>query len=587
MFDKVGYIIDQIMKKGYLIYVVLAVLAFGSCEKQGFLDSTQSTDLNEQVVFSDSSYTINFLSGIYADIGFASWPKRFGGGGLDASTDEAEGAGLGTINTFIQFATGTVNSNMITKDAWSTSYSNIRRANILLKNLSVAKFGDDIKIRVKAEARFLRAYYYFILLEHYGGVPLMGDSVYHADDVIPSVRNTFEECVEYIVEECDAAAADLPWAHNGENYGRINKAACYGLKSRLLLYAASPLFNGEGLATEEPLRSISAYPDVDKTRWERAEQAAIQIIESGEYSLHLNNTKEPGYGFYEVFQLRKNSEYLLARMQPSNRDLEGIWNPPTFGVSSPGAYPYLETVNAFGMQNGLSIEDPASGYDVRKPYQNRDPRLANTVTRDQSMVFHRDGLARRPVNIFIDKTNPNNISSGQDAVYKGTPTGYYTYKMVNRDVAADWFNTETPRCLPIIRYAEILLNYAEARNENIGLPDAKVYQAVEAIRERAGLVPFTLPTGLSQADMREVIRNERQKELAFEGHRFFDVRRWKIAEVVENRQLHGTEPVRISSITTYNTIKVRKRVFADRMYLWPIPQSEVAKSVDLLQNLGY
>ncbi|MGO3805875.1 MAG: RagB/SusD family nutrient uptake outer membrane protein [Sphingobacterium sp.] len=575
------------MKKGYLIYLVLAALALASCEKQGFLDSTQSTDLNEQVVFSDSAYTINFLSGIYADIGFATAPKRFGGGGLDASTDEAEGAGLGTINTFIQFATGTVNANMITDDAWSKRYTNVRRANIMLKNLPQAKFGDDIKVRVKAETRFLRAYYYFILLEHYGGVPLMGDSVYRATDEIPSARNTFSECVEYIAAECDAAAQDLPWVHSGENYGRINKAACYGLKSRLLLYAASPLFNGEGIAAQEPLRSISGYPEKDNARWERAQAAAEQIISSGEYSLHINNASEAGYGFYELFQLRKNSEYLLARMQDANRELEGIWNPPTFGVSSPGAYPYLETVNAFGMKNGLPIDDPSSGYRPEEPYRDRDPRLANTITRDQSLVFHRDGLARRPVNIYIDKTNPNNISSGQDAIYKGTPTGYYSYKMVNRDVAADWFNTVTPRCLPIIRYAEILLNYAEARNEILSAPDQQVYQAIESIRERGGLEPFVLPAGLSQDAMRAIIHNERQKELAFEGHRFFDVRRWKLAEQLEDRQLHGTEPVRISSVTSYNTIAVRKRVFDQRMYLWPIPQSEVAKSVDLLQNFGY
>lgn len=575
------------MRRGYLFYIVFAAIVFFSCEKQGFLDATQSTDLNEQVVFSDSAYTINFLSGIYADIGFATAPKRFGGGGLDACTDEAEGAGLGTINTFIQFATGTVNANMITKDVWETSYKNIRRANIMLKNLPVAKFGDNIRVRARAETRFLRAYYYFILLEHYGGVPLMDDSVYRADDAIPSVRNTFAQCVDYIVQECDAAAEDLPWAHVGDNYGRINKAACYGLKSRLLLYAASPLFNGEGEAAEGPLRGVLAYPDKDQTRWEKAEEAAAQVMESGQYSLHLGSTAEAGYGFYEVFQLRKNSEYLLAKMQAANTDLESTWNPPTFGVDNPGAYPYLETVNAFGMKNGLPIDDPASGYDAEAPYQNRDPRLANTVTRDQSLVFHRDGLARRPVNIYIDKTNPNNISSGQDAVYKGTPTGYYTYKMVHRDVASNQFNTETPRCMPLIRYAEILLNYAEARNEHLTAPDGQVYQAVEAIRERAGLDPFILPTGLSQEEMRAVIRNERQKELAFEGHRFFDVRRWKIAETVENRQLQGTEPVRVRGTTTYNSIQVRKRVFHKRMYLWPIPQSEVAKSVDLLQNPGY
>lgn len=575
------------MKKKYLLFVACATLVFASCDKQGFLDQTQSTDLNEQVVFSDSVFTINFLSSIYADIGFATWPRRFGGGGLDASTDEAEGAGLGSINTFIQFATGTVNSTMITTDAWSTSYTNIRRANIMLKNLPQAKFGDDIKVRTKAESRFLRAYYYFILLEHYGGVPLMGDSVYRASDQIPFTRNTYEECVDYIVSECDAAAEDLPWIHEGENYGRINKGACYGLKSRVLLYAASPLFNGNGLAVEGPLRAIVGYPDTDQARWQRAEDAAAQVLESGQYALYVDNTTEPGFGFYRLFQLRTNSEYLLARMQNANRDLEGIWHPPTYGLGSPGAYPYLETANAFGMRNGLPIDDPQSGYDPAQPYRDRDPRFANTITRDQSLVFHRDGLVRRPVNIFIDRTNPNNVTSGQDAIYKGTPTGYYTYKMVNRDVAADWFSTETPRCMPIIRYAEILLNYAEARNERLASPDDAIYDAVESIRARAGLSPFVLPSGLTKEEMRGIIHNERQKELAFEGHRFFDVRRWKIAEIVENRQLHGTEPVRTTAGTTYNTINVRKRVFDKRMYLWPIPQSEVAKSVELLQNPGY
>src|SRR5690606_31782423 len=174
------------MKKRYLIFSAMLIALVGaSCSKQGFLDQTQSTDLNEKVVFSDSAYTINFLSSMYADIGFATWPKRFGGGGLDACTDEAEGTGLGSINTFIQFATGTVNSNMITKDAWSTAYMNIRRANIMLKNLPGAKFGDDIKVRVEAETRFLRAYYYFILLEHYGGVHLMGESGYDKEDQVP------------------------------------------------------------------------------------------------------------------------------------------------------------------------------------------------------------------------------------------------------------------------------------------------------------------------------------------------------------------------------------------------------------------
>lgn len=574
-------------KRKLLLFVTLAGAFLYSCQKESFLDQTQSTDLNEQVVFADSTYTIDFLSSIYADIGFSAAPKRFGGGGLDASSDEAEGASSGAVNTYIQFATGTVNPSIITNDAWAIAYTNIRRANIFLKNIPNTKLGNNIKVRATAEARFLRAYYYSILLQHYGGIPLMGDVVYNMTDPVPSERNTYEDCVNYIVSEVEAASADLPWVQVGEDYGRINKAACLSLKARVLLYAASPLFNGGGIATADPLKSIVAYPNIDKERWKKAQDAALEVINSGNYSLYVDNSTEPGYGFYWMFQLRKSSEMILARMQGPNKDLENVWNPPTHGVTNPGAYPYLELVNAFGMNNGLAIDDSASGYDPQKPYENRDPRFTNTITRDQSLVYHTPELTRIPVNIYIDKTNPSNVTSGQNAIYKGTPTGYYTFKMLNRDVVGNWFNVSTPRCFPIIRFAEILLNYAEARNEYLSAPDQEVYNAVEKIRDRAGLSPYKLPSGLSQEQMRAFIINERQKELAFEGHRFFDVRRWKIAEQTDNRLMHGTEPVKTVSGTTYNTIDVRKHNFNPRMYLWPIPQSEIAKSNTLLQNPGY
>lgn len=565
----------------------LAVLFLYSCQKENFLDKTVSTDLNEETVFADSAYTMDFLSGIYSDIGFEVWPKRFGGGGLDASSDEAEGTSSGAVNTYIQFASGTVNPSIITNDAWRISYTNIRRANLFLKHIPNSKIVDEVKVRAKAEARFLRAWYYAILLRHYGGIPLLGDSIYKASDKIPSTRKTYQECVDYIVSECDAAAEDLPWKQTGDDYGRINKAACIGLKTRVLLYAASPLFNGGSIADAEPLKSITSYPVYDKERWKKAQDAALELINSNMYSLYVDNVTEAGFGFYQVFQLRKSSELILARMQGGNSDLEAIWNPPTHGVTNPGAYPYLETVNAFGMKNGLPIDDLLSDYDPQHPYDNRDPRFKNTFTHDQSLVYHRPELIRIPINIYIDKTNPNNVSSGQDAVYKGTPTGYYVYKMLDRDVVANWFNSKSDRCFPLIRYAEILLDFAEARNEYLAAPDQQVYDAVEDIRERAGLSPYELPDNLTQEKMREIIRNERRKELAFEGHRFWDVRRWKIAEETETKMMHGTEPVRTASGMVYNTIEVRKHNFTPKMYLWPLPESEVSKSTELLQNPGY
>ncbi|WP_207534563.1 RagB/SusD family nutrient uptake outer membrane protein [Desertivirga arenae] len=569
------------------ISLILFSVVTVSCKKESFLGKTKSTDLDEQTVFADSAYTMNFLNGIYNDIGFSVHPDRFNGGGLDAASDEAEGSSSGAVNTYIQFATGTVNPAIITNDAWSISYTNIRRANIYLKHLPEATFSKALQTRTKAEARFLRAWYYFILLEHYGGIPLMGDSVYNATDEVPRVRNTFGECVNYIVNECDSAAKYLDWTQVAENYGRVNKAACKSLKSRVLLYAASPLFNGGQLTDRPELRSLTGYGTADINRWKLAEDAALEVINSNNYNLLIDNTTEPGYGFYQVFTLRKSSELIFARMQGPNRELEALWQPPTRGVTNPAAYPYLDLAEAFGMANGKPIQDPASGYDERNPYNNRDPRFNNTFIRDQTLIVRRPEITKFPVNIYIDATDPSRISSGQDAIYKGTPTGFYTNKMLNRDVVSDWFNTNTNRCFPLIRYAEVLLNFAEARNERLSAPDAEVYKAVEEIRKRAGLNPFALPAGLSTSSMRSIIQNERRLELAFEGHRFFDVRRWKIAETTENQQMHGTEPTRTASGTTFRTINVRKHVFDKRMYLWPIPLSEVSKSSQLLQNPGY
>jgi hypothetical protein len=179
--------------------------------------------------------------------------------------------------------------------------------------------------------------------------------------------------------------------------------------------------------------------------------------------------------------------------------------------------------------------------------------------------------------------NPPVASSG-DAVYKGTPTGLYIFKMVDPNVINNSVGT-TSRVLPLIRYAEIALNFAEATNEAAG-PTPEVYQSIEAIRQRAGLRPWQLPAGLSQAQMRTVIQKERRLELAFEGFRFWDVRRWMIAEQTENQMMHGMEVDRGASVV-YKPFNVRKHNFTKAMYLWPLPLSEVAKSPELLQNPLY
>ncbi|HEY2725707.1 MAG TPA: RagB/SusD family nutrient uptake outer membrane protein, partial [Parafilimonas sp.] len=238
---------------------MLLCILFYSCTKQGgFLGQTTTTDLNEDAVFSDSARSMDFLAQIYTNIDFSFNPARFNGlAGLEACCDEAEGPSSTGVTTYNQFATGSVSAYSISTDAWSIPYSNIRAVNQFLAHLPTIPFNDALKQRTKGEVLFLRAWYYSIMLKHYGGIPLIGDTVYDVTDKINTVRNTYDECVTYITQQCDAAAAILPLSYSGGDFGRVTKGACLALKAKVLLYAASPLFNGGGIAQSEPLKSVT------------------------------------------------------------------------------------------------------------------------------------------------------------------------------------------------------------------------------------------------------------------------------------------------------------------------------------------
>lgn len=578
------------MRFKYVIISLLLIVGLSACSKQGFLDETETTDLDEKTVFSDSTYTTAFLSDIYNQIGFSSDPGRFrysftNHGGLQTSTDEAEPRVTSDITTDIQFITGTINPVIVTDDAWNIGYSNIRKVNQLLVHLPDTPLTSARKQRYEGEARFLRAWYYSILLKHYGGIPLVGDAIYQVGDEIPVARNTYKEVVDYIVSECDAASQLLPTDPSGRDYGRIGGGACLALKAGVLLYGASPLHNGNDYSA--PYNELLGYPDFDMNRWKVAMDAAQAVIATGAYSLHVNNDP-PGDGFYEIFvasnfvsQGASSGTILTRKAGDETPGKAGLFNPPSRGGGG-GGYPYQELVDAFPMSNGMQIDAPGSGYDPNNPYANRDPRFYNSIVFDQ--VRLQNGTDPNvPVDIYLG--NFNGELPSQDAVRSGTPTGYYIKKMLHRVAAANYF-VATPQSRPLIRYAEILLDFAEAKNEFEG-PTPEVYAAVEAVRERAGLNPFALPDGLNQEQMRQAIRNERRVELAFEGHRFWDVRRWGIAEETESRMMTGMEVVRDGASVEYNRFNVRRHVFRPAAYFWPIPYDEIAKSEELIQNPFY
>lgn len=578
------------MNKNIILAAILAISIMASCKKGGILDQVKTTDLNEETTFADSAKTMQFLTRIYTDIGFSADPRRLGtnlgpstGGsvGIYSIGDETESNKTDGKSYSIIFQTGAVSAINIPTDAWFITYSNIRRVNVLLSHLARTPLSTTLQVRVAAEARFLRAWYYFILLKHYGGVPLVGDVVYAATDAIPGKRATYSDCVDYISSECDAAASVLPLENVSLDYGRATKGAALGLKSRLLLYAASPLFNGR---TDNNADGVLGYADAKPERWAKAAKAAKAVIDLGKYQLYdLPLDPKPGYGFQKVFTLRKNPEYILAVMDGNNRSLESIWDPAS-RTGAGSAWPYQELVDAFGMINGKPITDPTSGYDATKPYVGRDPRFGYTILYNEGLRLDKN-KAVTPVYTYEGAPTDG---------YNVTKTGYYLRKMLDDNTINSSTSATTERCFPLIRFAEILLNYAEASNESKtadGLSTA--IDQIKLIRKRAGILPggddnYGLPDGVEYDSMKIIIKNERRVELAIEEHRYWDVRRWKDAENIANKPLHKMIITKVGSAYTYQVSEIRTPVFtAPKWYLWPIPQGEVNKSLDLKQNPGW
>ncbi|HTG56423.1 MAG TPA: RagB/SusD family nutrient uptake outer membrane protein, partial [Niabella sp.] len=236
-----------------LIPIVILASLMVSCQKSKFLDDKTNL-LDDKAIFTDSIRTLGFLNRIYVDIGYTFAIYRFsaagGAGNTELASDNAEGNNNTSVwgNAYAQGSIGP--SNVLTgfaadKDFWNTPYMNIRRVNLLLARLPDAPFHESTKVRMAAEARFLRAWYYYQMIAVFGGVPVIDDNVYDINDIINIPRNSFEECVNYITSEldyCAQALANVVYADI--DYGRITAGACMALKSRVLLYAASPLFNG-------------------------------------------------------------------------------------------------------------------------------------------------------------------------------------------------------------------------------------------------------------------------------------------------------------------------------------------------------
>lgn len=577
------------MKK-YLIILSVIVL-FAACKKGSILDNTSNNALNEQTVFADSVNTISFLTRIYDDEGFAFNKIRWENGAQEQATDDSEFSLSNPARrpTILYASNYTADGVPGFNEVWVIPYTDIRACNLLLSKLPITPLSAATQKRVSGEARFLRAWYYYNLLINFGAVPIVKDQVFSITDFVNLPRGTFADGVKYISDELDAAAAILPVSYQGNDYGRVTKGAAMAVKARLLLFAASPLFNGNtypGLATDATRTAAAGYPAYDVNRWQAAADAAKAVMNTGNYSLVVDNTTAPGYGFYNMFLQRINSEYIYYHNRFANKDFETFYLPGTRNGNHWGT-PTQTLVDAFPMNNGKAITDPTSGYDPTNPYVNRDPRFGYSIIYNGASYFNQATNSNTQVFTYVG-------AATDGFVYNATttgPTGYYSRKMCDATLAAN-SPGNTNRGWPLLRYGEILLIYAEAINETG--QTALAYPVLKQLRARAGIAPGTdgyygMNPNMDVPTMRAFVQNERHIELMYENTRWDDVRRWKIAMVTQNGRNKLMQITKnANGIYTYTVVpSFYLHSFNERNYLFPIQNSEIRKAPAMVQNPGW
>ncbi|MFC4212344.1 RagB/SusD family nutrient uptake outer membrane protein [Pedobacter lithocola] len=588
------------MKKSFSIYLFLVCLvAFQSCKK--FENEPKDLDTYD-IIFDPADLNAvraqEFLNNIYTFLptGFA----RVGGDFLDAATDDA--VSIVPTASITYYTNGIVSVVNNPDQYFSNAYFGIRQANIFLANSAKIPVPAGNPIRTKrfnAEARFIRAFLYFQLLQRYGGVPLISDNVFTLNDNLQLKRNTFEECVNYIASECDAIKPNLYPDNdsNANNFGRIVQGAAVALKCRLYLYAASPLFNGGGIEADAELKKLTGYLTIDITRWQKVVDAVAEFKALGNY--YSLQTGAAASGYRNIFINKKNSEVIFAKQSVNNFDIENN-NAPVgyvgFAAIAGGGRtnPTQNFVDAFTTINGKPISQDLksttnpNGYDPASPYANRDPRFYVTVffsNANTPSAASYNWLNRAVETFEGGRDKPNNNLVTQ------TRTGYYLRKFMGNFVTGTTYSQQSHNFI-YFRYAEILLNNAEALNELGGRTEDAVKEIIE-IRRRAGInagtdARYGIPPGISQAAMRDIIRNERRIELSFEEHRFFDVRRWKNANTELNKTLTGMKITREANGSyTHEIVPVVSITFQDKLYHNPFPYDETVKNSALRQNFGW
>ena len=570
--------------KRQIMVLFMGLALFSSCYDA--MNEVPLERMPPEIAFKDSLKVEMFVNELYVGLntGIGGY-NSFGGGSanqnsfFDCVTDLGVLSPRGTNTAVNSFTRATFHSGSggNTDSRWAQVYQYIRKTNLVLEyihycdNLSESKMAQYI-----GEAKLHKELLHYEMLKRYGGITIMDDLFEGGNIELP--RNTFEECVEYIVHLCEEAAGGLPLRYPDNDYGRLTKGAALGLKAKVLLYAASPLFNENPIAgTNE----IQRYASADNTRWDRAAKAALDVI----------NLKMPdGSPVYELFPSyerlfftrEENREFMIMRMQGMTNNVEVRNGPAGYPGATGNTSLTQEFIDMFELTSGKLPKDDTN-YDPQKPWENRCKRFYASVLYNGAFWWDRE------VETFVGGKDYTALSS----TAKGCVTGYTLRKHLDPEVRISGVQKKTYHDFPLLRFAEILLTYAEAANEYNGMSDDdlvddyRVYSCVNRLRERAGLPMIEDKT---KGEMREIIHRERTVELAFECVRYFDLRRWREAERVLNRPVHGvqiTKDVETGDFVYSDPIEVEERIFPERCYYYPIPQSELNKNAALTKNPGW
>jgi len=601
-------------KLKYIIGLLLLIVTITSC-KDDFLDTKPLDEYSEVDVWTDPALVETFVNNFYFQMG-----NPLDIDMIACYVDEAHftpGWGVSDFNNSLLtvdqipgWEVGWFGINTVWR-RWNELYRAIRSTNIFFAKIGESVFDDqDLKDRLTGEAYFARAYFYHMLTSLYGGVPIIKDP-YGLSDEFTIARDSYEDCINFIVEDLDNAA-DLLAGLGNIDEGRASEGAALALKSRVLLYAASELHNNNSLFSGFSNSELLGYTGGDATtRWTAAKNAAKALIDLGDYSLYKPDpatAEEATQNYIEYFTSMGTSEDIFLRhyFTTGGQYYEGWDNSMPGLFCGPNGYhnwgnncPLGNLVDSYEMADGSKFSWDNASY-AADPYgefggMRRDPRFyANTLYEGaqwrarptDAASIDPDGIIRvgKWETSATDEVWGLDTRKGPIEDWNGGYSGYYTRKMIDPVIDAQFELQYIP--FRWIRLAEIYLNYAEACIE-LG-EDGEARKYINMVRRRAGM-PAIDDTG---ADLKARYRNERKIELCYEEHRFYDVRRWVIGEEGyadgwKVNVVYKWDGSATATQPTYTPEQFETRNWDNKAYFFPIYRDEMNKNNLLIQNPGY